>query len=118
MTAQVFRNTTLQLQIEAHLTYDNSTKKSKREISFDLTQRCVAQFVEAQILEDINKSNHVEMNSVSNLDFSPGWRHMDQIATISMAGTSKSESNKTRKEMERDNNEVAQDGVESTASQL
>ena len=35
-----------------------------------------------------------------------------------MAGTPKNEPNKIRKEMERDNNEVAQDGVESTASLL
>ena len=43
---------------------------------------------------------------------------MDQIATISIAGTPKNKSNKTQKEMERDNNEVAQDGVESSTSLL
>ena len=43
---------------------------------------------------------------------------LDQIATISMAGTPKNESNKIRKGMERDNNEVAQNGVESSTSLL
>ena len=46
--------------------------QSKTEISSDLTQQYVAQFVKAQILEDINKSNHVEVDRVSNLDLSPG----------------------------------------------
>ena len=43
---------------------------------------------------------------------------LDQIATISMAGTPENKSNKIRKGMERYNNEVAQDGVESSASLL
>ena len=40
---------------------------------------------------------------------------LDQIAAISMDGTPKTKSNKTWKEMERGNNEIAQDGVESSA---
>ena len=41
---------------------------------------------------------------------------LDQIPTIIMAGTPKNKSNKIRKEMEHDNNEVAHDSVESSAS--
>ena len=41
---------------------------------------------------------------------------LDQIVTISMTGIPKNESNKIRKEMERDNNEVSQDDVEPVVS--
>ena len=40
------------------------------------------------------------------------------VAIISMVGTQKNKSNKFQKEMERDNNDVAQDGVEPAASLL
>ena len=71
------------------------------------------------MLEDINKSNHVEVDQVTNLDLSPDWRHATRsITTISMARTPTNESNKILNEMECDNNEVAQDDVESAASLL
>ena len=69
-----------------------------------------------------NKANHVEVDSVKVLDLSPDRRHTTQsialIATISTVGTPKNKLNKIWKEMERDNNQVAQDGVESAASLL
>ena len=59
------------------------------------------------------------MDGVNNPDLSPDRRHATQsMATISMTRTPKNKLNNIRKEMERDNKEVAQDGVESAASLL
>ena len=83
-------------------------------------QYYVARISEDPILDDNNKSNHVEVDGVNNLDLLPNWRHLTQsITTVSMDGTPKNELNKIRMKMIKcDNKEVAQDGLESTASQL
>ena len=71
--------------------------------------------------EDINKSSHVEVDRVNYSDCHRiKDTRLDQQPLVSMTGTPKNELNKIRMDIvKRDNiNEVAQDGVESTASQL
>ena len=68
-------------------------------------------------MEDINKSNHVEVDSVNirtchrNKD-----TRLNQPPLVSMAGTPKNKLSKIRMEMIKRDNKVAQDDVESTAS--
>ena len=50
--------------------YVDSTKRYQKENSV-LTQQYAARIFEARILEDINKSNHVEVDRVYNSDLSP-----------------------------------------------
>ena len=48
------------------------TQGFQNKISSVLAQQyVVAQILEARILEDINKSNHIEVDNVNNLDLSP-----------------------------------------------
>ena len=46
-------------------------KEIQNKTSSDSTQQYIARIFEARILDDINKSNHVQVNGVNNLDLSP-----------------------------------------------
>ena len=68
---QAFSEHKVSTKVEAYSDTILVQKDTQNKISSVSTQQYVARIFEAQILEDINKTNHVEVDRVNNSDLSP-----------------------------------------------